>query len=204
MIDRPGRGLLRRAPGGARPRRGRGGGGTGGGGGGGGGAPGGGGGGVGGGGGRAGHRRFSFSGPWRPVPAEGRRASKSRSHTYMDGVMGHAPSNGGSLPGQRAPHLDHPAPAPAPGRREAVYFHLRHGCCALNASRGRKRHTSSVHRAQPSAQAAAARCNRSRTPSQSGVAGGVSIQISGTPASSRLRSTANSCCAVALASSGMR
>src|SRR6218665_3044381 len=75
MIDRPGRGLLRRGAGGGGRRGGWGGGGGGGG-------AGGGGGGGGRGGGRAGHRRFSFSGPWRPVPAEGRRARKSRSHTY--------------------------------------------------------------------------------------------------------------------------
>src|SRR6218665_3529491 len=80
MIDRPGRGLLRRGPGGA----GRGGGEGGGAGGGGGGRVGGEGGGGGGGGG-AGHRGFSCSGPWRPVPAEGRRARKSRSHTYIYG-----------------------------------------------------------------------------------------------------------------------
>src|SRR6218665_2872473 len=78
MIDRPGRGLLRRGVGWAGRRGGQGGGCGGGGGGGGVG-------GVGRGGGRAGHRGFSFRGPWRPVPAEGRRARKSRSHTYIYG-----------------------------------------------------------------------------------------------------------------------
>src|SRR6218665_2960489 len=96
MIDRPGRGLLRRGSGGARTGGGQGGGGRGGprgasggflspGPGGHGPGEGGGEGGGGRGGGRAGHRRFSFGGPWRPVPAEGRRARKSRSHTYIYG-----------------------------------------------------------------------------------------------------------------------
>jgi hypothetical protein len=49
-----------------------------------------------------------------------------------------------------------------------------------------------------------ARWRRSRTPSHSGVSGGVSIQISLTPCASNSRSTANSCCALASASSGMR
>ncbi len=59
-------------------------------------------------------------------------------------------------------------------------------------------------RGGPLQPAAEARCSRSRTPSQSGVSGGVSIQISFTPASSKPRSAAKSCCAAAAASSGMR
>ena len=53
-------------------------------------------------------------------------------------------------------------------------------------------------------QGAAARINRSRTPSQSSSLGNVSTQINLTPCASKSRSTAKSCCAVACASSGMR
>src|SRR6218665_120584 len=164
MIDRPGRGLLRRGWGGGGP-------------------PGGAGGGGGGGGGQGGGESGSsevFLQRAMAASARGRAARQKKSIAHIHiwrGSWGHAPSNGGCLPERRAAQLDHPAPARARGRREAVYFHLRHGGCALNASLGRKRHIPSVHRAQPGAQAAAARCNRSRTPSQSGVAGGVSIQI---------------------------
>ena len=55
-----------------------------------------------------------------------------------------------------------------------------------------------------SRQVAAARINRSRTPSHSAASGRFSTQISLTPCASKSRSTANSCCAVASASSGMR
>ncbi len=50
---------------------------------------------------------------------------------------------------------------------------------------------------------AAARCSRSRTPSQAGSAGGVSTQISLMPGWSSSRSTANSSCAQASAPVGM-
>ena len=53
-------------------------------------------------------------------------------------------------------------------------------------------------------QLAAARASRSITPCHAGVSGGLSTQISFTPWSSKSRSTANSCWAVAAASSGMR
>ena len=54
------------------------------------------------------------------------------------------------------------------------------------------------------AQWAAARIRRSRTPSQVASLGSVSTQINFTPCASKSRSAANSCCAVAAASSGMR
>ena len=48
------------------------------------------------------------------------------------------------------------------------------------------------------------RCSRSRTPSQAASSGGISTQISGTPLASSARRSANSACAAAAASAGIR